>query len=77
MEGIISIGHICVVATGLPLQIFEKKIANGSRKIPPTKIPPTKIPPTKITPSENYTQRKLHPRKIPPNNRLKGGVYLT
>ena len=26
---------------------------------------------------ENSTQRKFHPRKIPPNNRLKGGVYLT
>ena len=27
--------------------------------------------------NENSTQRKFHPRKIPPNNRLKGGVYLT
>ena len=56
-------------------------LASPPRAIPPRQISliwvgisfpvPGKFHPRKFHP------RKFHPRKIPPNNRLKGGVYLT
>ena len=46
------------------------------RKFHPRKFHPRKFHPRKFHPRK-FHPRKFHPAKIPPNNRLKGGVYLT